>query len=153
MLFFQTLLFGGYLYAHLLQRWLGPRNQAAVHLLLVVAAICVLPILPGPGLRPVDSSNPTWRILLLLAATVGLPYFALSATSPLVQAWFSSRCPGRSPYRLYALSNVGSLAALLSYPLRVRAGVRSAAAVDAMVGGLCALRGFVCGEPGVPVAV
>ena len=116
MLFFQTLLFGGYLYAHLLQRWLGPRNQAAVHLLLVVAAVCLLPILPGPGLRPVDSSNPTWRILLLLTVTVGLPYFALSATSPLVQAWFSSRCPGRSPYRLYALSNAGSLAALLTYP-------------------------------------
>ena len=117
MLFFQTLLFGGYLYAHLLQRRLAPRNQVAVHLVLVVVALAVLPIIPGPGQRPVDSSNPTGRILLLLAATVGLPYFVLSATSPLVQAWFGHRCPGRSPYRLYALSNFGSLAALLSYPL------------------------------------
>ena len=72
---------------------------------------------PAPGDKPVDSSYPTARILLLLLTTVGLPYFALSATSPLVQAWFGSRCPGRSPYRLYALSNFGSLAALVSYPL------------------------------------
>jgi hypothetical protein len=116
MLFFQTLLFGGYLYAHLLQRWLAPRTQAGVHLVLIAVAIGLLPILPGPGLKPADSSYPTWRILLLLTMTAGLPYFALSATSPLVQTWFSSRCPGRSPYRLYALSNAGSLAALLSYP-------------------------------------
>ncbi len=117
MLFFQMLLFGGYLYAHLLQRWLAPRHQVAVHLVLVAVALAVLPIIPGPGDKPVDSSYPTWRILLLLATTVGLPYFALSATSPLVQAWFGARCAGRSPYRLYALSNFGSLAALLSYPL------------------------------------
>lgn len=117
LLFFQTLLFGGYLYAHLLQRWLATRSQTVVHLLLVVAALAVLPILPEPSSKPVDSSQPTWHILLLLMATVGLPYFALSATSPLVQAWFSIRCPGRSPYRLYALSNIGSLAALLTYPI------------------------------------
>ena len=117
MLFFQTLLFGGYLYAHLLQRWLVPRHQVAVHLVLVAVALAALPIIPGASDKPVDSSNPTGRILLLLAATVGLPYFALSATSPLVQAWFGTRCPGRSPYRLYALSNFGSLAALLTYPL------------------------------------
>jgi spermidine synthase len=64
----------------------------------------------------VGNESPTWNILLLLMATVGLPYFALSATSPLIQAWFSIRCPGRSPYRLYSLSNFGSLAALLTYP-------------------------------------
>lgn len=116
MLFFQTLLFGGYLYAHLLQRWLAPRGQVAIHLLVVGAALAALPILPGPGGKPVDSEYPAWRILVLLTGTVGLPYFALSATSPLVQAWFSRRCPGRSPYRLYALSNFGSLAALLTYP-------------------------------------
>ena len=116
MLFFQVVLFAGYCYAHLLQRWLAPRRQAAVHLALVVAALALLPILPGAHWKPQDSSNPTWQILLLLAATVGLPYFALSATSPLVQAWFSGVCPDRSPYRLYALSNAGSLVALLSYP-------------------------------------
>jgi hypothetical protein len=117
MLFFQMLLFGGYLYAHLLQRWLAPRSQVVVHLVLVALDLAMLPIIPGANNKPVDSSYPTWRILLLLMTTVGLPYFALSATSPLVQAWFGARCPGRSPYRLYALSNFGSLAALLSYPL------------------------------------
>ena len=117
MLFFQTLLFGGYLYAHLLQRWLPPRHQVAVHLVLCAVALAALPIVPGPDAKPLDSTYPTARILLLLLTTVGLPYFALSATSPLVQAWFGARCPGQSPYRLYALSNFGSLAALMSYPL------------------------------------
>lgn len=116
MLFFQTLLFGGYLYAHLLQRWLAPRHQVAVHLALVAMALAVLPVIPGANWKPGAAVNPTLQILLLLSATVGLPYFVLSATSPLVQAWFSGACPGRSPYRLYALSNAGSLAALLSYP-------------------------------------
>ena len=119
LLFFQTLLFGGYLYAHLLQRWLSPRHQVAVHLALVVVALALLPAMPGVEWKPVPgphSTNPTWQILLLLSVTVGIPYFVLSATSPLVQAWFSGAYPGRSPYRLYALSNAGSLAALLSYP-------------------------------------
>ncbi len=116
MLFFQTLLFGGYLYAHLLQRWLAPRHQVAVHLALVAVALAMLPVIPGADWKPGAAVSPTLQILLLLLATVGLPYFVLAATSPLVQAWFSGACPGRSPYRLYALSNAGSLAALLSYP-------------------------------------
>jgi hypothetical protein len=116
MLFFQVVLFAGYYYAHLLQRWLPPRRQAAVHLAVVVVALALLPIRPGDYWRPHDASYPTWQILLLLTGTVGLPYFALSATSPLVQAWFSGVWPNRSPYRLYALSNAGSLVALLSYP-------------------------------------
>jgi spermidine synthase len=116
MLFFQVVLFAGYYYAHLLQSWLPPRRQAAVHLALVVIALALLPIRPGDYWRPHDASYPTWQILLLLTGTVGLPYFALSATSPLVQAWFSGVWPDRSPYRLYALSNAGSLVALLSYP-------------------------------------
>jgi hypothetical protein len=116
MLFFQTLLFGGYLYAHLLQRWHWPRDQAMVHLLLTATTLALLPILPHPRWKPEGGELPVWQILGLLSATVGLPYFALAATSPLVQAWFSRAYPGRSPYRLYALSNFGSLAALLSYP-------------------------------------
>ncbi len=116
MLFFQVVLFAGYCYAHLLQQWFAPRRQAVVHLAVVLAGLALLPILPGPHWEPQDASTPTWHILLLLTATVGLPYFALSATSPLVQAWFSGAWPGRSPYRLYALSNAGSLVALLSYP-------------------------------------
>jgi len=117
LLFFQAVLFGGYLYAHLLDRCLTPRRQAIVHGALVAAALIVLPVGPGAEWKPADDSYPTARILRLLTATVGLPYFLLSATSPLVQAWFRGRYPGRSPYRLYAVSNFGSLAALLTYPL------------------------------------
>jgi hypothetical protein len=116
MLFFQVVLFAGYVYAHLLQQWLPPRRQVAFHLALVVVAFLLLPIAPSDYWKPTSTSMPTWQILVLLTASVGLPYFALSATSPLIQAWFSKAHPGRSPYRLYALSNVGSLAALLSYP-------------------------------------
>lgn len=116
LLFFQTLLFGGYLYAHLSERMLGRRTRAVVHLALLAAALAALPIAPSAAWKPAAATDPTWRILALLTATVGLPYFVLSATGPLVQAWLSRVAPGRSPYRLYALSNLGSLAALLSYP-------------------------------------
>ncbi|HEX3871882.1 MAG TPA: fused MFS/spermidine synthase [Pirellulales bacterium] len=116
MLFFQVLLFGGYAYAHLTERWLKPASQAKLHLGLLVAAAMLLPIIPKPEWKPSGSEEPTWCILGLLALTVGLPYFVLSSTGPLVQAWFCRSFPGRSPYRLYSLSNVGSLAALLSYP-------------------------------------
>lgn len=118
MLFFQLVLFGGYAYAHLLTRYLSHRAQAIVHLsLMALAILLMLPtIAPSVAWKPLDSSNPTGRILLLLMAKVGLPYFVLSTTGPLVQAWFAHTWPGRSPYRLYALSNFGSLAALVTFP-------------------------------------
>ena len=116
MLFFQIVLFGGYAYSHLVAVRLPPRGQAVAQIVLLLAAICLLPIAPSDSWKPTDSSAPTGRILLLLAATVGLPYFVLSTTSPLIQSWFSRSFPGRTPYRLYALSNFGSLAALLTYP-------------------------------------
>jgi SAM-dependent methyltransferase len=116
MLFFQVLLLGGYAYAHLLSRWLKPRAQAVVHLALLVAALACLPIMPSGSWKPAGSESPVPRILVLLLATLGLPYFVLSATGPLMQQWFSRANPGRSPYRLYALSNAGSLLALISYP-------------------------------------
>ncbi len=118
MLFFQTLLFLGYAYAHFSQS-LRPRVQTAVHLAILALAVAMLPILPDAKWKPPDGSDPTGRILLLLAVAVGLPYFALSTTGPLVQAWFSRSYPGRSPYRLYSLSNIGSLLALLSYPFLI----------------------------------
>ena len=90
-----------------------------MHVALLVAAVAVYPILPGPGWKPPDGLDPAGRILLLLSASVGLPYFVLSATGPLVQAWFARDYPGRSPYRLYSLSNVGSLLALLTYPFLI----------------------------------
>ncbi len=116
MVFFQVLLLGGYAYAHLSARLLPARGQAAVHLLLLLAALAFLPITPAAGWKPAAPGDPTWRILALLAACLGLPYLVLSATGPLMQAWFSRLHPGVSPYRLYALSNAGSLMALISYP-------------------------------------
>ena len=117
MLFFQVLLFCGYLYAHLSVKYLNPTLQGVVHALLVIAAVSLLPIMPADSWKPADSAYPTARILALLLVNVGLPYFLLSSTAPLIQSWFGQTFKGKSPYRLYALSNAGSLAALLSYPI------------------------------------
>ncbi|HWX19106.1 MAG TPA: fused MFS/spermidine synthase [Candidatus Binatia bacterium] len=116
MLFFQVALLAGYAYAHFGTRWLNARKQALLHLALLVAALALLPITPGDAWKPKGDGNPMLQILVLLAASLGLPYFVLSATGPLLQQWFSRTHPGASPYRLYALSNVGSLLALVSYP-------------------------------------
>lgn len=115
MLFFQVVLFAGYSYAHFLTR-LPLRWQGSIHAVLLLAAALLLPITPGADWKPSGEEDPALRILLLLLATVGLPYFVLSSTSPLVQVWFTRATRGGSPWRLYALSNAGSLAALLSYP-------------------------------------
>ncbi len=116
MLVFQLLLFGGYAYAHLITQYLQPRIQIALHLALLFIAIFTLPIAPDHGWKPSDSDAPAARIMLLMTCCVGLPYFILSATGPLVQSWFSRTHQGRSPYRLYSLSNIGSLLALITYP-------------------------------------
>ncbi len=116
MLFFQMLLLGGYAYAHWATQRLKPRAQAWLHLGLLIAAAACLPIIPPDRWKPTGLGNPVVQILLLLTVCVGLPYFVLSSTGPLVQYWFHSRYPDRSPYRLYALSNIGSLLALLSFP-------------------------------------
>lgn len=122
LLFFQVLLLGGYAYAHGSSRWLKPRTQVVVHLGLVAAGLLTLPITPDPVWKPAGVENPTLRILGLLAASVGLPYFALSATTPLLQSWFNRALPDQSPYRLYALSNAGSLLALVSFPTLMESG-------------------------------
>ncbi|MGH7955797.1 MAG: spermidine synthase, partial [Opitutaceae bacterium] len=116
MLFFQMLLLGGYAYAHSISRRLQPRTQAIVHLALLAAALATLPVTPGNQWKTHPSGDPTWHILALLTVSLGLPYLVLSATGPLMQEWFRRLTPGASPYRLYALSNVGSLLALISYP-------------------------------------
>jgi SAM-dependent methyltransferase len=123
MLFFQLVLLGGYAYAHFLSRWLKPRGQAVVHGALLLASLAVLPIVPADAWKPTSGDAPITHILLLLAATIGLPYFVVSTTGPLMQSWFSRLNPGRSPYRLYALSNIGSLLALLAYPFLIEPNV------------------------------
>jgi len=89
--------------------------QQILHLVLLVVA-ALIPVTPPEFWKPEDSSQPALRIMLLLLGTVGLPYFMLSTTGPLVQAWFSQKFPGESPYRLYSLSNIGSLLALITFP-------------------------------------
>ncbi len=116
MLFFQMVLLAGYAYAHWLSHSFPPRRQVLIHVGLMALALLTLPISPSDYWRPEDGSRPSLRILLVLARHVGLPYFLLSTTGPLVQSWFGRVYPGKSPYRLYALSNIGSLTALLSYP-------------------------------------
>ena len=118
-LFFQIALLGGYAYAHLVSSRLAPKRQGGIHLILLIAACAVLPIIPDKTWQPDSDLDPTLRIVALLAATVGAPYLLLSTTGPLVQQWFAREHPGRNPYVLYALSNAGSLIGLLAYPLVV----------------------------------
>ena len=128
MLFFQVALLGGYLYAHGSMRRLRPSAQRTLHLALLALSLLLLlslrmtwgsPILPGAGWKPQGGASPIPRILLLLAASVGLPYFLLSTTGPLLQAWVARGHRNARVYRLYALSNLGSLLAPLSYPFLV----------------------------------
>ncbi len=128
MLFFQLLLLAGYAYAHGLAAHLSASAQRRLHLALLAASLMLLallwsawgnPVLPDADWKPADSANPVGRILLLLGASIGLPFFILSATNPLLQAWFSRTHPGTPPWRLYALSNLGSLLGLLGYPFLV----------------------------------
>ncbi len=119
MLFFQVLLFCGYLYAHMLIRWCTPYWQGLIHVALLCAAMLTLPIEPDATWKPTGAEHPTWYLLKLLLVHVGAPYFMLSSTGPLLQAWLGDQGHGNRVYRLYALSNVGSLLALLSYPVLI----------------------------------
>jgi SAM-dependent methyltransferase len=119
MLFFQVVLLLGYVYAHWLHTRLTPRRQAFLHMGMLALSLAALPILPAPHWKPTGAGQPSLRILALLAATVGLPYFLLSSTSPLLQAWYARSHRQGMPYRLFALSNFASMLALLSYPVAV----------------------------------
>jgi hypothetical protein len=128
LLFFQAALLAGYAWAHGLADRLSPRRQRDLHLTLVAAALTLLlwraftwpsPITPGGGARPSPLDAPAGAVLTLLGSTIGLPFVVLASTSPLLQSWFARRRPGQSPTWLFALSNAGSLAGLVSYPLLV----------------------------------
>jgi hypothetical protein len=128
MLFFQVLLLAGYAYSHGIISRLSHRAQGTVHLAVLGAALLTLvamlvswgiPLIPDSSFKPPDGSAPTFRVLKLLAVSVGLPFFVLSTTGPLVQAWWARVQSGASAYRLYSLSNAGSLLALLGYPFLV----------------------------------
>jgi uncharacterized membrane protein YciS (DUF1049 family) len=116
MLFFQVLLLAGYAYVHLVSRCSKIRTQVIIHFGLLFIALLFLQIIPSDRWKPNATGNPIVQILFLLAANIGLPYLVLASTSPLLQHWFSRLHPESSPYRLYSLSNIGSLLALVSYP-------------------------------------
>ncbi len=126
LLFFQALLTGGYAYAYWLLGRMRERRQGIVHLILLGISLALLlvaaltwpsPLTPDASWRPQGSDLPIWGIFRVLAVSVGGPYLLLASNSTLMQAWFSRDNRGQTPYRLYALSNVGSLLALVSYPV------------------------------------
>jgi SAM-dependent methyltransferase len=121
MMTYQGILLAGYVYVHLGCRWLGVRRHAAVHLALLGASLFFLPVTLARGWTPPTEGTPVFWLLGLLLASIGLPFFCLSAGAPLVQRWFTGTGHPRrdDPYFLYAASNVGSMAALLAYPLAV----------------------------------
>lgn len=125
-LFFQLVLLAAYAYAHGLLHGLSPARQRLVHLGLVALSLLALPVTPSDALKPGGDHEPVTAVLGLLLRAVGLPYFVLAATAPLLQGWYAQEAeagtaPGRlpSPYVLYAVSNTGSLLALLSYPFAI----------------------------------
>ncbi len=122
LLFFQTALLMGYLYAHLLATRVPKAWQWRVHVFLLVVSLAFLPVIPAAYWRPTSSDNPLPLILGLLGATIGPPFVLLSSTTPLITAWSARRRTGfgvTSLTRLYALSNLGSMLALLSYPVLI----------------------------------
>jgi SAM-dependent methyltransferase len=119
LVFFQTVLLAGYAYADLLTRRAAPRTQTRVHIVLLVASLAFLPVVAGAHWKPLGDESPAPLILGLLAATIGLPYFLLSSTGPLLQAWAARGGAGPRVYRLFSLSNLASLLALLAYPVAI----------------------------------
>ncbi len=119
LVFFQAELLLGYLYVHLLHESLSPRRQNLVHCALLLLSLATLPVVADPAWKGAALGNPTWSVLVVLASAVGMPYLLLSTTGPLMQAWYARSFASLMPYRLYALSNLASMLALLSYPVLV----------------------------------
>ncbi|WP_395349122.1 spermidine synthase [Variovorax sp. UC122_21] len=119
MVFFQVALLAGYAYSDWISRHLRMRAQALLHVALLLASLAFLPIVAGAQWKPAGAEDPAWRILGLLVGTIGLPYFLLSTTGPLVQSWVSRTPWGARVYRYFSLSNLASLLSLLSYPVLI----------------------------------
>jgi hypothetical protein len=128
LVFFQSILLAGYAYADWTSRRVAPRTQAKIHIVLLVLSLLLLPIIPDVRWKPGEAGGaaPMLAIMGLLGVTIGLQYFLLSATSPLLQAWYWRHYQHAVPYRLFALSNFASLLALLSYPVAIEPWLRSA---------------------------
>lgn len=143
MCFFQAMLLLGYLYAHLLTR-LGRRTQGAIHGLVLLGSACFLPLDLSQATPPPEGIPVIW-LIGQLAVTVGPPFFALSATAPLLQHWFSrtSHRAAADPYFLYAAGNAGSLLALVAYPLLVEPSLPLAAQSQGWAVGLIFVAGGI----------
>jgi hypothetical protein len=147
LMYFQAVLLGGYLYAHLTTRALGVRRQAALHLVLLAITFLALPVAVPAGWTPPTTGRPIVSLLLLLTVAVGAPFLMLSATAPLLQRWLAGidHPAAADPYLLYAASNAGSFLGLLAFPVvlepTLRLGQQSAlwSAGYALAGGLTAL--------------
>ena len=119
MLFFQTGLLASYIYAHAAITRLRPRRQGWLHAALLAASLLALPLGPARHWKPSGAEEPILQIIGLLAVSVGLPFFLLSATTPLLQAWYAQKFRSVLPYRLFALSNLASLLGLMAYPFLI----------------------------------
>ena len=123
LVFFQLALLGGYAYSDLSNRMLKHRMQSTIHILLLLVSLAVLPIVAAAGWKPVGNEDPLWRILGMLFVTIGLPYFMLSTTAPLIQSWFAREHAdpktAERVYRFFALSNLGAIVGLLAYPFAI----------------------------------
>jgi hypothetical protein len=119
MVFFQLALLAGYAYAHSVPAWIGVRRHAVVHVVLLLLPLLILPFGLRENWTPPSDTNPIPWLLTFLTVTVGLPFFVLSTNAPLLQLWFANtgHTAGKDPYFLYGASNLGSMLALLSYPV------------------------------------
>jgi len=169
MLFFQVLLLGGYIYAHVLSSGrMDARTKRYLHCVLLFGSLLFLlggawswdvPLMPGANWKPHTGEQPVWHIISLLSVSIGLPYFMLSSTGPLLQAWYREVHGGESPYRLYALSNLGSFLSLLAFPVLLEPLLRLkwqawwwslAYFIFAIGSACCALRSPAKNTPEVP---
>ena len=126
LVFFQMTLLAGYLYAYAAAKWLGRRTRILLHLALALTPLAVLPMHLPSGWQPPTQSSPVLWVLAMLSVAVGLPFFLLASSTPMLQLWFShsGHKSARDPYFLYAASNAGSLIGLLSYPLILEPNLR-----------------------------
>ncbi|MGC2164956.1 MAG: fused MFS/spermidine synthase [Gallionella sp.] len=127
LVFFQVALLGGYAYSDASNRMLKHKTQSTIHIVLLLASLAALPIIASTGWKPVGTEDPLWRILGLLVITIGLPYFMLSTTAPLIQSWFAREHAdpktAERVYRFFALSNLGAILGLLAYPFAIETWV------------------------------
>src|SRR5271156_2851236 len=143
LVFFSVALLLGYLYAHWISSLFDPKQQAVIHILILTMALLTLGIriLPGPT---AVSYHPALTVFRVLATVIGLPYLALSATTPLLTAWYAGSFGSDSPYRLFALSNLASLLALGRYPLLIEPGLTMRQQIGLWSGGFL-LFATLCG--------